>query len=148
MPKEKLFSFQMVLRLSSWTVCINIQHTYLDFQKNWQHGVQYNLHVSSHWWFGLVGFMVLNATFNNISVISWQSVFLVPGEIQLLYDHDHNGLYIVTLISSSLLLTKGHPSYQARFLMHQDSKILVNCPPQARSHLLQVHFSIAEEMAL
>jgi hypothetical protein len=27
--------------------------------------------------FGLVGFMVLNATFNNISVISWQSVFLV-----------------------------------------------------------------------
>jgi hypothetical protein len=33
----------------------------------------------------LVGFMVLNATFNNISVTSWQSVFLVeetgvPGE--------------------------------------------------------------------
>jgi hypothetical protein len=33
-------------------------------------------------WFG---FMVFNATFNNISVISWQSVFLVeeirePGE--------------------------------------------------------------------
>jgi hypothetical protein len=70
----------------------------------------------------------------------------VPGEIQLLYDYDHNGPYIVTLISSSLLLTKGHPSYQARFLMHQDSKILVNCP-RARSHLLQVHFFIAE-MAL
>jgi hypothetical protein len=35
-------------------------------------------------WFGLV-FMVFNATFNNISVISWQSVLLVvetggPGE--------------------------------------------------------------------
>ena len=35
--------------------------------------------------FGLVGFMVLNVTFNNISVTSWQSVFLVektgvPGE--------------------------------------------------------------------
>jgi hypothetical protein len=33
----------------------------------------------------LVGFMVLNATFNNISVISWQPVLLVeetggPGE--------------------------------------------------------------------
>jgi hypothetical protein len=37
-------------------------------------------------WIGwLVDFMVLNATFNNISVTSWQSVFLVeetgvPGE--------------------------------------------------------------------
>jgi len=35
--------------------------------------------------FGLVWFMVLNATFNNISVISWPSVLLVektgvPGE--------------------------------------------------------------------
>ena len=35
--------------------------------------------------FGLVWFMVLNATFNNISVISWWSVLLVeetgvPGE--------------------------------------------------------------------
>jgi len=34
---------------------------------------------------GLVGFMVFNATFNNIAVISWWSVFLVketgvPGE--------------------------------------------------------------------
>jgi hypothetical protein len=36
-------------------------------------------------WFGLVWFMVFNATFNNISVISWRSVLLVeetgvPGE--------------------------------------------------------------------
>jgi len=36
----------------------------------------------------LVGFMVLNATFNNISVISWWSVLLVegtgvPGETQV-----------------------------------------------------------------
>jgi hypothetical protein len=35
-----------------------------------------------HW---VVGFMMLNVTFNNISVISWQSVLLmeetvVPGE--------------------------------------------------------------------
>ena len=35
--------------------------------------------------FGLVGFMVFNVTFNNISVISWWSVLLVeetgrPGE--------------------------------------------------------------------
>jgi len=28
-------------------------------------------------YFGLVGFMVFNATFNNTSVISWQSVLLV-----------------------------------------------------------------------
>ena len=37
------------------------------------------------WWFGLVWFMVFNATFNNISAISWRSVLLVvetwvPGE--------------------------------------------------------------------
>jgi hypothetical protein len=36
-------------------------------------------------WFGLVWFMVFNATFNNNSVISWQLVLLVektvvPGE--------------------------------------------------------------------
>jgi len=36
-------------------------------------------------WFGLVLFLVLNATFNNISVILWRSVFLdggtgIPGE--------------------------------------------------------------------
>ena len=36
-------------------------------------------------WFSLVWFMVFNATFNNISVISWQSILLVeetgvPGE--------------------------------------------------------------------
>jgi hypothetical protein len=36
-------------------------------------------------WLDLVGFMVLNTTFNNISVLSWQSVLLVeetgvPGE--------------------------------------------------------------------
>jgi len=42
----------------------------------------YNVNVLN--WF--VGFMVFNATFNNISVISWRSVLLVeetgvPGEI-------------------------------------------------------------------
>jgi hypothetical protein len=36
-------------------------------------------------WFGFMPIMVLNATFNNISVILWQSVLLVeetglPGE--------------------------------------------------------------------
>ena len=31
-------------------------------------------------WFDLVWFMVFDATFNNISVISWRSVLLVPGE--------------------------------------------------------------------
>ena len=38
-------------------------------------------------YFGLVGFMVFNATFNNTSVISWQSILLVeetrmPREIR------------------------------------------------------------------
>ena len=37
---------------------------------------------SSHWWEGPYkgfGFMELNATFNNISVISWWSILLVEG---------------------------------------------------------------------
>jgi hypothetical protein len=34
--------------------------------------------------FGLVWFMVLNATFNNISVISWRSVLLVEQKISKL----------------------------------------------------------------
>jgi hypothetical protein len=39
----------------------------------------------AYWWFLFVCLMVFNATFNNISVISWQSVLLVeetggPGE--------------------------------------------------------------------
>ena len=33
--------------------------------------------------FGLVWFMVFNATFNNISVISWQSVLLVEKTTNL-----------------------------------------------------------------
>jgi len=60
--------------------------------------------------FFVFGLMVLNTTFNNISVISWRSVFLVEetgvtGEnhrpvashwqtlfrIQLPYNHDHDG---------------------------------------------------------
>jgi len=41
---------------------------------------------------GLVWFMVLNATFNTISVMSWQSVFVVkdtgqPGENNQLLTH-------------------------------------------------------------
>ena len=37
----------------------------------------YTKDVKGMVWFDLVWFMVLNATFNNISVISWRSVLLV-----------------------------------------------------------------------
>jgi hypothetical protein len=41
--------------------------------------------------------MVFNATFNNISVISWRSVLLVEetGGPVLPYDHDHDGPFDV-----------------------------------------------------
>jgi hypothetical protein len=44
-----------------------------------------NNHLYSIWLDGLIWFMVFNATFNNISVISWLSVLFVeeagvPGE--------------------------------------------------------------------
>ena len=39
--------------------------------------------------------------------------------------------------------TKGHPSYQTRFQIHQDSKILVNCPPQERPPPVYDHIFIA-----
>jgi len=54
-------------------------------------------------WFDLVWFMVFNATFNNISVISWWSVLLVeetgvPGENhQLIASQCHILLYRVHL---------------------------------------------------
>ena len=45
----------------------------------------------------VVCFMVFNATFNNISVISWRSVLLVEetGGPVLPYDHDHDGPFAV-----------------------------------------------------
>jgi len=42
---------------------------------------------------GLVWFMVLNATFNNISVISWQSVLLVKDTRQHGKNHQHIASY-------------------------------------------------------
>ena len=63
---------------------INVSVPDRDFTFPWKYNVflkQQNLV-----WFGLVlGFMMFNATFNNISVISWRSVLLVeetgiPGE--------------------------------------------------------------------
>ena len=36
--------------------------------------------------------------------------------------------------------TKGHPSYQARFQMHLDSTILLNCPHEEGQPLLQGYF--------
>ena len=46
---------------------------------------QKNKQINKHIWFGLVWLMLFNATFNNISVISWLSILLaeetgVPGE--------------------------------------------------------------------
>ena len=43
---------------------------------------------------------------------------------------------------------KGHPSYQARFQMHWDSKILLINPPQERPPLFYNHFFTADEVAL
>jgi hypothetical protein len=42
---------------------------------------------------GLVWFMVFNATFNNISVISWQSVLLVKDTGQPEENHQHIASY-------------------------------------------------------
>jgi hypothetical protein len=69
------------------------------------HGV---LSLRSIQYFGLVLFMVFNATFNNIPVISWQSVLLVqetgvPGEkiSQLLSKRNYH-----TFCTMALLLIK------------------------------------------
>jgi hypothetical protein len=43
--------------------------------------------------------------------------------------------------------TKGYPSYQVRFQMH-NSKILLNCPSQKRPSLLSDRFFIVEEVVL
>jgi hypothetical protein len=43
---------------------------------------------------------------------------------------------------------KGHPSYQARFQMPWDSKILLSYPPQGRPPILQCHFFITEWVML
>jgi hypothetical protein len=114
-------------------------------------------------WFG---FLVFNATFNNISVISWWSVLLVdqtrvPGEnhrpvashwileislrnkkIKIGRPHISKMLIAKTKIyvyfyfcllecisppSYTAPPTKGHPSYLARFQMHWNIKILLNC---------------------
>jgi hypothetical protein len=42
---------------------------------------------------GLVWFMVFSATFNNISVISWQSVFLVKDTAQPGENNQHIASY-------------------------------------------------------
>ena len=54
---------------------------------------------------GFLVVMVFNATFNNISVISWQSVFLVEetrvsreNHLQVTYKHYHIMLYRVNLV--------------------------------------------------
>ena len=55
--------------------------------------------------FVLVGFLVFNATFNNISVISWQSVLLVeetdePGENHQNLSQVTDKLYYIMLYTS------------------------------------------------
>ena len=105
---------------------------------------------------------VFNATFNNISVISWQSVLLVeetrvPREnhrpvtnhrqtlshIMLFRVHlAMSGIQLITLLVIGTDCTDSCKSnyhtitistFPARFQMHWDSKIPVNCPPQERS---------------
>ena len=43
---------------------------------------------------------------------------------------------IITFSKLSDILLQQSPSYKARFQMHQDSKILLNCPPKERPLLL------------
>jgi hypothetical protein len=45
-------------------------------------------------------------------------------------------------------LCYSHPSYQSRFQMQQDSKILLNHPPLERPPFLQGHCFIVDEVAL
>ena len=51
--------------------------------------------------------------------------------------------------SYKTLPSKGHdPSYQARFQMHRDNKILLNCPPPPKRHHHKNTFSFVEWVAL
>jgi len=73
--------------LSIHPVCSEIDNYHSVSHKQW-HSMIYlfiNSYLEINNRFGLVWFMVLNATFNDISVISWRSVLLVeetgvPGE--------------------------------------------------------------------
>jgi hypothetical protein len=56
-----------------------------------------------------------------------------------MYVHWHNPFYIITYSSACVIPTKDHPSYQAIFQMHWDSRILLNYPPLERSPLLSDH---------
>ena len=62
---------------------------YVDLQYVFNYNLQYNIFNQNTGmlleWLAWFGFMVFNATFNNISVISWRLVLLVeetggPGE--------------------------------------------------------------------
>ena len=69
------------------TICTLHMHTPRGGLSIFIYVLWYIVHISLHiiYRFGLVWYMVFNATFNNISVISWRSVLLVeetggPGE--------------------------------------------------------------------
>jgi hypothetical protein len=54
---------------------------FLFYAVKWRYKVKYKERhsiITAYVWVGLVGFMVLNAPFNNISVISWQCLWLEP----------------------------------------------------------------------
>jgi hypothetical protein len=71
--KENLLMKKKNLELQEQVVILEKSvQTLTEEKKRSKYNIQRNLYIS----FG-VGFMVLNATFNNISVISWRSVLLM-----------------------------------------------------------------------
>jgi hypothetical protein len=73
--KENLLMKKKNLELQEQVVILEKSvQTLTEEKKRSKYNIQRNLYIS----FGFgVGFMVLNATFNNISVISWRSVLLM-----------------------------------------------------------------------
>jgi hypothetical protein len=59
-------------------------------------------------WVGLVWFTVFNATFNNISVISWQTVLLVEETRVSEENHQPVASHLQTLSHSVVLRTPHH----------------------------------------
>ena len=102
--RDYFFSNNLFFLLNSWNIShfqmilltvilLDIQLINLNLYINWYitilhlHHSKITLFIARNVWtcFGLVCFMVLNVTFNIISVISWRSVLLVvetvvPGE--------------------------------------------------------------------
>ena len=57
---------------------------------------------------GWFGFMVLNATFNNISVISWRSVLLAEGNQITGEKHPHRQMLPHNVVHLALIEIRAH----------------------------------------